>query len=285
MKTSSSSSHRHPRCARILALAACGLSSISVSLAAVTVVNPDMDSDGSPSHYPSGWSTASALLNPETNLWFPDGTTLTTGLPQVKSADSYISPVDGTTTIDLVPSSNGGTYAEFTTRRLGDASFPAYWHYGQGMGQTLSGLTVGETYQISFEQTNLSGHQDALSAMLLGDDAPADQFDGRFLLFVNGEYVTASPTMGMLLMDNVWETVTLTFVAPSEEIVLDFYAHSGPDSWGMFDQAGVGEPYANYSLTTLGMDGIAVSPVPEPSGTLLAGIAGILTALRRRRIG
>jgi len=284
MKTASSFG-RHLRPARVIALAVCTLSSTSVVQAAMVFENTDMASDGTISNYPSGWSPPSGLFNPVNHSWFPGGMNLTTGLPQVNSPGSYTSPLDGTSTIDLVPSSNGGTFAAFNTRRLGDTTAPAYWHYGLGMGQTLSGFTVGETYQISFDQTNLSGHLDALSNAALGDDAPADQFDGRFLLFLNGVYSGASPTMGMLLMDNVWETVTLTFVAPSEEIVFDFYAHSGPESWGMFDQPGVAEPYANNYLTTLGMDGVNVSPVPEPSGPVLAGVAGMLILLRRRRIG
>lgn len=245
-----------------------------------TFVNPGMDGNILSEFAPDGWSKASDLLNPEPVPGQPGREVYLGSYPATSEAPGSVSTYSG---LNETASPDGGNYAFFRTRRmLGPDNLLGYWAESAGLSQTLSGFVVGQTYEISFYQTNFDGHYGGWINNSVGmGTVPNDLFDGRFLMFLNGAYSSQTSTMPMTLGVNEWEEATLTFVAPTEEITFDFYAHLGPETWGRYYQPNIPE-YASQHVTYLGMDGVKISAVPEPSSFLLVSLAGIAT-LRRRR--
>jgi choice-of-anchor C domain-containing protein len=120
-----------------------------------------------------------------------------------------------------------------------------------GIQQTFA-TEAGQTYNVSF---GLSGNPEGgpiqkLARVTVGD------FTGDYL------FDTAGQTIDSLL----WQTVMFSFTAPETAATLSFLSlSSAGNSYGAL------------------IDGVSVTPVPEPSTWLLVGSGALLIARARRR--
>lgn len=131
--------------------------------------------------------------------------------------------------------------------------------YIESFGQSLSGLTVGQTYTVSWQAANFGINNQANS--YLGSNAIGVMLDGASI----GQGSTLS-------LSSNWSTQSLTFVATSASQLLSF-------------------SLASTEKAYLGIDGISVTAggvtpaVPEPSTWALMAIGLVGMAAMRRRLG
>lgn len=140
----------------------------------------------------------------------------------------------------------------------------------EGIRQSVSGLTVGELYRVSFEYTNLglynTAGQIATNAFGVGQNYSSN---GRWLVLADGAQIGAtgeaafSPVGGQ----QVWQNFFVDFTAASSTIEFAFAA-----DW----TSGVG------THVGMGIDGIALTLVPAPGALGLLGAAVLIGARRRR---
>jgi hypothetical protein len=129
--------------------------------------------------------------------------------------------------------------------------------------QTVGGLTVGKSYQLSFywagaELSNRTGYQTIqLTGSLGGDPFATPVYDNTNPAGTPGSF-------------SGWSLQTFDFTANSASEVLSFLA--------------VGSPAANLPPFAL-LDGVSLTAVPEPStwAMMLAGFGGLGFAAFRRR--
>jgi hypothetical protein len=184
------------------------------------------------------------------NANVPLGWTVLEGTPDTLDVTSNVG-VSGWLSFAVAPSfsPDGGTWVGLGGN--GD--------YVERFGQTLNGLSVGQTYTVSWQAANFGIQNNAAS--YLGSNAIGVMLDGSLI----GQGATLS-------LSSNWSTQSLTFVATSASQLLSFRL------------AGTEKAY-------LGIDGISVTtggtpPVPEPSTWLLMALGGAaLAAAARRRQG
>lgn len=173
---------------------------------------------------PSGWGN--------TNITTPDlfwsGTSFSNG---------------GSATTAFTDSSDGGTFVNAL----------AYSGAGEGFEQTINGLTVGQSYELTFEQSN-SRRYDAVQVW--------------WQVTFGGETLTSDPmTTPDAGVAYPWENQSMLFTATSMSQILSFTARS-----------------STTQDTSTVIDGISLKAIPESSSALLAGLtAGLLLLPRRRR--
>jgi hypothetical protein len=132
------------------------------------------------------------------------------------------------------------------------------------LDQTITGLTVGKTYDLSFywagiELFNRTGYQSIQLTGSLGGDA-----------FFTPAYLNSAPA-GQPGSFSGWSLANFTFTANATSEVLSFLA--------------VGTPGGNLPPFAL-LDGVSLTAVPEPStwAMMLLGFGGLgYAAFRRRR--
>ena len=204
---------------------------------------------GSYSNAVDNWTSSQDGSNPAAyNLYFFDGATAKTG-----DAFSQYTSEQQRPNVNFTGSSpNGGAFMILD----GDPNFTG------PLSQTVNGLTVGQTYQLSFywaggELSNRTGYQTI-------------DLTGSF-----GSSTFATPIVTNHAGSNPgdfsgWQLETFDFKATSVSQVLSFLA--------------AGTPAANLPPVAF-LDGVSVVAVPEPGvwALMLAGIAGLGLALRRRR--
>lgn len=179
----------------------------------------------------------------------PTGWTVLAGTPDTMDTTSNVG-VSGWLSFGVAPtaSPDGGTWVG-----LGAKS-----DYIESIGQTLSGLSVGQTYTVSWQAANF-GVNNSIDSYL-GSNAIGVMLDGASI----GQGATLS-------LSSSWATQSLTFVATSASQLLSF-------------------SLAHAEKAYLGIDGISVTAggvtpaVPEPSSWLLMamGVAAV-GAMRRRQ--
>jgi len=136
-------------------------------------------------------------------------------------------------------------------------------HFTGVLSQTVSGLTVGKSYELSFywaagELADRTGFATSQLTGSFGGDAFATS-------------VYANPNgAGVPGGFSGWDLVKLTFTAHTSSQLLSFLS--------------VGTPDANLPPIAL-LDGVSVTPVPEPSvwAMMLVGFGAMGLGLRRRR--
>lgn len=180
----------------------------------------------------------------------PTGWTVLAGTPDTMDTTSNVG-VSGWLSFGVAPtaSPDGGTWVG-----LGAKS-----DYIESIGQTLSGLSVGQTYTVSWQAANF-GVNNSIDSYL-GSNAIGVMLDGASI----GQGAT-------LTLSSSWATQSLTFVATSASQLLSF-------------------SLAHADKAYLGIDGISVTAggvppaVPEPSSWLLMAMGVAAVGAMRRRQG
>lgn len=183
------------------------------------------------------------------NMDVPTGWTVLAGTPDTVDPTSNVG-VSGWLSFGVAPtvSPDGGTWVGLGINGS----------YIESFGQSLNGLTVGQTYTVSWQAANFGINNQANS--YLGSNAIGVMLDGASI----GQGSTLS-------LSSNWSTQSLTFVATSASQLLSF-------------------SLASTEKAYLGIDGISVTAggvapaVPEPSTWALMAIGLVgMAAMRRRR--
>lgn len=150
---------------------------------------------------------------------------------------------------NLQRSPDGGKFLTAQNFNFAESSSTATFE----ASQLITGLNVGEVYELTFYQTVVTSSASSFSAnweVSFGGDS----FDSPAVSVAGTE--TAAD----------WVQVKRQFTANAESQLLTF--RSG--DLGVLSQR-------------LALDGVSIVAVPEPSAPVLLGIAGIAVAIRRRR--
>lgn len=184
------------------------------------------------------------------NMDVPTGWTVLAGTPDTVDPTSNVG-VSGWLSFGVAPtvSPDGGTWVGLGINGS----------YIESFGQSLSGLTVGQTYTVSWQAANFGINNQANS--YLGSNAIGVMLDGASI----GQGSTLS-------LSSNWSTQSLTFVATSASQLLSFSLASTEKAYPGID---------GISVTAGG-----VAPaVPEPSTWALMAIGLVGMAAMRRRLG
>ncbi len=135
----------------------------------------------------------------------------------------------------------------------------------EAIGQTITGLDIGTSYQIDFYQSNLAFY-DFTTGAISGDD-------GQWLFLLDGVQFAASSIMTRPVLStdpNIWQagSVTFTATATSADLVILASSTNGIPGGG--------------TAAFMGIDGVRISEVPAPGALGLLACAGVV-GMRRRR--
>lgn len=195
-----------------------------------------------------------SLTGPTFNMGTPEGWTILEGTPDTLDGGNNVG-VTGATDFGVAPSASpdGGTWVGLGINGS----------YVERFGQTLYGLSIGQTYTVSWFAGNFGlnrpGTGDATPVQYLGSNAIDVMLDG--VSIGHGSTLSLSPN---------WLSESLTFTATSASQQLSFRLNDTTKAY-------------------LSIDGIAVvaggtTPVvPEPGTWALMGVGLIGLALAKRR--
>jgi len=167
---------------------------------------------------------------------------------------------------DMPASPEGGNFAHAQAELPGVGASPVAG-FAEAFQQTVTGLTVGVQYEISFWQAN--------AGAFAGNE---DRFDPGAWDVLFGAQVQRSPTTAAFQGQGLqfWEPVSLTFTASAPNQTLRFTAVDlpGVDSTTL--------PQSGFGGVGLALDGVSIAVVPAPTTAALPLCAALL-AVRRRR--
>ena len=194
----------------------------------------------------TGWSTPSSANGQDYNLYFFDGDTAKLG-----NAASRYGGEDQRPNVNFTGDSpQGGAFMVLDA----DPGFSGRFE------QTVNGLVVGDTYNLSFywaagELSNRTGYETSQLTGTFGSHAFATG------IFANSHPI-GSPTAGLPGDFSGWQLASFTFKADSTSQLLSFLA--------------VGTPSGNLPPVAF-LDGVSVTSVPEPAvwGLMMLGFGGL----------
>ena len=254
---------------------------------------------GDPNYAPvPGWTVSGSASNYA--QWFNRGF-LGSLLPSDADPATYVrDPVLGEYAIrsDFVPDGTSGLYfgnfylPDLGTDVLGLSSdgvysfstvpsptYTAGYEGGVSLSQTVTGLTVGETYQMSFwvggeyaatREASGSVHADGLFRVNL------EAHDPMWLAIPSGV------SSHSIFSGGSW-TYLLEFTATDTEMDLEFFNAGHPQGsapqWNAWTTSQFGSPATAEELV---LDDVIINQIPEPSSTLLICGSGLLLMLRHR---
>lgn len=160
-------------------------------------------------------------------------------------------------------SANGGTFAWSGDFREPASSQP------EGLSQTVTGLTVGAEYAVTFEYTNLGLYNAQGQISTNAFNLQSYNSNGRWLINADGTQVGATGTVNFFQTagTQAWLGYSTTFLASATTLRFDFIA-----DW----VSGAG------SHVGMGIDGITLTLVPAPSSVGVLALFGLAAARRRR---
>jgi hypothetical protein len=162
------------------------------------------------------------------------------------------------------------THAQTTVNSLNPSLI-----YQEGIRQTITGATIGQTYLLEFDQ--------AIDRQASG--SPINPLEGTFGYFSISVSNTGFTSSRMLLPNSSgiqvpWTHQSFTFVAASETFELAFRAGIIPD---FRPNPLPGFPNSNERRVDLGLDNVSITAVPEPGSVVLLAALGVAVTLRRMR--
>lgn len=145
---------------------------------------------------------------------------------------------------------------------------PGYYH--TGISQAVADFDLSQEYQFSIDLARLAtswgsnSNQGVLDLYFNGNVVHTFEIPNALIMSYDGGYI----------VDGDLLTQTFNFTPSTEAVDFALRArYTGP-------VPGSGEA---ADFVSIAMDNLRLSPVPEPSGTLLIGLTSILTLLRRGR--
>ena len=167
---------------------------------------------------------------------------------------------------DMPASPEGGNFVHAQAELPGVGASPVAG-FAEAFQQTVTGLTVGVQYEISFWQAN--------AGAFAGNE---DRFDPGAWDVLFGAQVQRSPTTAAWQGQGLqfWEPVSLAFTASAPNQTLRFTAVDlpGVDSTTL--------PASGFGGVGLALDGVSIAVVPAP-GTAALLLGSSMLATRRRR--
>jgi hypothetical protein len=171
----------------------------------------------------------------------------------------------------------------FSPGSLGGTEFQYGWNTGIGLSQTLTGLTVGQNYGLSFkaggENSSNGAYFDGVFEFLLADTSGGTA--QKWLTAPGGRPSSLLKSGGV---SEEWHLYEFIFMATDPNMTISFINHAHL-SFGASPGASI--------TTELVLDDVRVNPIlssvaaPEPSTLALVGIGviGFVSRLRRRKLG
>lgn len=218
------------RTASTLLLASVALAAFAAPAGAVSIVNGSMDHTGGTNYLwfngyvAPGWTQDNSGTNPLVYTTSPD------------ILDPAITAYD----MAWVPSPDGGMFAHGSGWIDGENQ--------EGIYQTVTGLTVGEQYDVTFFQS--------ISDLSITSSGIAGQWQVRFGTTTLYSDVMLAPAAST---PYGWDLQVLSFVATATTQDLSFLAHS----------------VDHVEPVYVGLDGVSIreATVPEPAAAALVGVA------------
>lgn len=210
----------------------------------------------------TGWTAWNYYENYRGPEWIntssPDWThAVTSGVPGASDGAFYMA-LDSVRTTETFESITDNIYAE------------------AGIRTTISGLSIGEQYVITFDAFSLgtdfpSGYQQNgfLDVYVAEDSASLHQHLIQSLAVIDRIIFTAGFT-GMSATD----IGSYSFIFTATAADMEFGIRS------RMQETNFTGPTLMY---TTGVDNFSITPAPEPSGAVLLGVAGMMALLRRRK--
>ncbi len=195
-----------------------------------------------------------SLTGPIANMGTPSGWTILEGTPDTMDGGNNVG-VRGATDFAVAPgaSPDGGTWVGLGINGS----------YVERFGQVLNGLTIGQTYTVSWFAGNFG-----LNRPGTGGATPVEYLGSNAInVMLDGVSIGSGSTLGL---SSNWLSESLTFTATSASQQLSFKLASGTQAY-------------------LSIDGIAVvaggtpPAIPEPGTWALMGLGLVGLALVKRR--
>lgn len=210
----------------------------------------------------TGWTAWNYYENYRGTEWIntssPDWThAVSSGVPGASHGEFYMA-LDSLRTLETFESVTDNIYAE------------------AGIRTTISGLTIGEQYLMTFD------------AFSLGTDfASAYQQNGFLDVYVAEDSASLHQHLiqSLAVIDRIMFTEGFTGISTVNigSYSFMFTATAADMEFGIRSRMEQATPTGATLMYTTGVDNFAITPTPEPSGAVLLAVAGMMALLHRRK--